>query len=214
MSAGVKYPSFIEQDSTWLQSLVTNAQPSVTIQLLSRRVFDVSTLARRNEVGHRVNDLSSLVVDPSRNVLKHTYHELGSENTPISIDNMEREQTAICKVLYRPREKSIYRSMFRQDMAKTLVQQGRVEVLSSGLYVAMDNKRMIDGSEGLSDITSDVSYMETLMKAEQSAIKERKGLWANEAIRKEKETFIDEVLDEAKASLWKRLWNWILDRRR
>jgi hypothetical protein len=78
----------------------------------------------------------------------------------------------------------------------------------------MDNKRMIDGSEGLSDITSDVSYMETLMKAEQSAIKERKGLWANEAIRKEKETFIDEVLDEAKASLWKRLWNWILDRRR
>jgi hypothetical protein len=99
-------------------------------------------------------------------------------------------------------------------MAISLVQNGRVEVLSSGLYVEMAHKRTVDGSEKLVDITSDVSYMETLMKAEHIAIQERKGLWAIEAIRKEKEKFINEVLTEAKFSLWKRLLNWIMDRRR
>lgn len=135
-------------------------------------------------------------------------------NSPMSIDSMERDQTAICRVFFRPTEKRSYRSIFRKDMAISLVQNGRVEVLSSGLYVEMAHKRTVDGSEKLVDITSDVSYMETLMKAEHIAIQERKGLWAIEAIRKEKEKFINEVLTEAKFSLWKRLLNWIMDRRR
>jgi hypothetical protein len=99
-------------------------------------------------------------------------------------------------------------------MAISLVQNGRAEVLSSGLHVEIADKRTVDGSEKLVDITSDVSYMETLMKAEHIAIQGKKGLWANEAIRKEKEKFIDEVLTEAKTSRWKRLLNWIMDRMR
>lgn len=133
--------------------------------------------------------------------------------SPTTIDNVDKEQTAICKIYYRPREKMTYKNFFRKDMAISLVQNGRAEVLSSGLHVEMANRRTIDGSEKLVDITSDVSYMDQLVKAEYVAIQEKRGLWANDDIREAKEKFINEVLAEAKPALWKRVLNWIKNRK-
>mmetsp|Transcript_24971 Transcript_24971/g.35774 ORF Transcript_24971/g.35774 Transcript_24971/m.35774 type:complete len:122 (+) Transcript_24971:2-367(+) len=119
---------------------------------------------------------------------------------------MDKEQTAICKVNFRPSG-----SIFRKDLATSLVQSGRAEVLPTGLYLEIKGRRTTDRSDKLADIQSDVSYMGQLVKAEYSAIKERKGLWANDDVREIKENFIKEVLAE-EVSLWEKKWSWLKER--
>lgn len=201
-TAGIKQPtsysapSFQEQEGAWLSAFAQN-QSYVTFQLITRRVVDIKSLQQegitKDAASSNFNSLS--VVD-----------RLTASPSDTMSTMLDKEQTAICKVYFRPSD-----SIFRKDLATSLVQFGRAEVLPSGLYLELKGKRTTDRSDKLADIQSDVSYMGQLVKAEYSAIKEKKGLWANDNVRERKENFIKEVLAD-ELSLWKKIWSWLKER--
>jgi endonuclease YncB( thermonuclease family) len=112
----------------------------------------------------------------------------------------EREQVAVVKMKYRPGM-----SFFRKDLGLSLVSAGRANV-ASGMHIDIPSMPTVDGSTQLGDIEADVKYLEDLSKAEYEAVKDRKGMWNVDAIRKTRLDLVEEMEFERNASVWKKLW--------
>ena len=116
------------------------------------------------------------------------------------------EQTAICHVRYRPRER-----FFRQDLGCSLVRHGRAGVVTSGgIHIDVPHMPTIDGSKSLSDLEANVKYLETLANNEFNAVKEKKGIWSIESIRNERPDLVEEADFEMNAGILRKLWRRII----
>ena len=90
-------------------------------------------------------------------------------------------------------------------MASSLVSFGRAGV-ASGMFVENESTSISDGSVKLADIESDALYLDTLAKLEFEAVKESRGMWAMEEVRRGRSDLVEEVEFEANASIFHKIW--------
>ena len=156
------------------------------------------------------------------------YHELGAETHGKWLRDLASRQTRVaCKLLYRRRKKQksfldepqdhiisniSFRpgiSIFRKDLASSLLTFGRAGV-ASGMFVETPSTTILDGSTKLSDIESDAQYLDTLGKLEFDAVKESRGMWATEEVRRRQSDLVEEAEFEANASFFRKIWRRVI----
>ena len=192
--AGIKDPPFYrsaggyEQPGEWLNRLAANRTP-VACTLMARRVD--KSLERRSSMGRNSNERASTT---------------GTDS--FDIDDQRLQSRAICQVKYRPRMFSI----FRQDLASSLVASGRANVLSSGVHADDPSMTIIDGDSDLKTLHADAKYLENLASSEFEAVKERRGMWSDQLVRKQHPELVEEADFEQTASRGKKIWRWIRER--
>ena len=194
--AGVKAPPFYrgaggyEEPGEWLNRLATN-RTSVACTLMARRV-DKSLEKRSNiHVGK-------------------TSHERRSKatNDNFGADDQHSQSRAICQVRYRPRMFSI----FRQDLATSLVSSGRANVLSAGMHAGDPSMTIIDGDDDIKTLQADAKYAENLAESEFEAVKEKRGMWRDQLVRQQHPELVEEADFEQTASRGQKIWRWIRER--
>jgi hypothetical protein len=175
----------MEQPGEWLDRLVQNQTP-VACQLLSRRV-------RNDEIvdtgGNNDNHHSN---SPSGQVVRH----------------VEIEDVAVCRLFFRPLRKNRFQ-LFRDDLAETLLGQGRAILASSGLSVDRPGTHTVYGNTNIKTLQGDVKYMERLERSELEAVKESLGLWSDDQVRATRQDLVQEANFETTASVWQKLWRLI-----
>jgi len=125
-------------------------------------------------------------------------------------DTLEN-QSAICRIYYRPGGE-----FFRKDLASSLVRYGRASVLTSGSLFAEQNDLMrpkLLSSNDVRHLRNDAKYMDTLQRQEYESIKESLGMWADPEARASKKDVVEEVEYQTKATIFRKVWNWIRGRR-
>ena len=148
---------------------------------------------------------------------------LAAKRTPISctlisrrvyddINNEKRSQAAICQLHYRFKPWNIFCS----DLAPLLVCNGSVGVSSTTMHISHDNENhdqvskasntIVDASQDLKAVRSDIGYLESLHKHEMEAIQERKGLWSDKHIRKNYQGLVDEADLEIAGGILHKIW--------
>uniref|UniRef100_A0A7S1YP60 Uncharacterized protein n=1 Tax=Ditylum brightwellii TaxID=49249 RepID=A0A7S1YP60_9STRA len=132
---------------------------------------------------------------------------LSRRTTMTNNDNNMNDSAAICHIQYRPPGLSL----FRTDLAESLVRFGRASVSSSGMHIqdATNTTKTVDGSTNIDTIRSDASYMDKLSKAEFEAVKKMVGMWSDEFVRMERPDLVEEAKFEATAGVLQRLWRWL-----
>lgn len=189
--AGIKPPPFHrsargnEQPGEWLNRLAANRTP-VACTLMARRVD--KSLERRGSVGKNASERPAT----------------GNFHT----DDQRLQSRAICQVKYRPRMFSI----FRQDLASSLVASGRANVLSSGVHAEDQSMTIIDGDSDLKTLQADAKYLENLASSEFEAVKEKRGMWSDQLVRQQHPELVEEADFEQTASRGKKIWRWIRER--
>lgn len=183
--AGVKEPPLhyepnVEGTNIWLKHLAKARMP-VSCTLLSRRRIDVPKL------------------NGNKRYVNHDGHQYNKQLDDDPID-AELKQAAICQLKYRAPK-----TFFRQDLASSIIEQGRAEV-ASGIHIDIPSMSTIDGSTKIGDIEADVKYLEQLASVEMNAFKERKGIWSIETIRDERPELVNEAEFEMNAGLLRKLW--------
>ena len=173
----------MEQPGEWLNRLAANRTP-VACTLMARRV-DKATSNNTNA--------------------KST--KRGAKGNTFESGDSHINERAICQVRYRPR----MFSLFRQDLASTLVASGRVSVLS-GMHVDESSISVIDGSTDLKNLEEDAKYLERLGSDEFEAVKQNRGMWNDPIVRNERPDLVEEAEFEQTASAGKKLWRWIRER--
>lgn len=192
--AGIQDPSFYqsaggyEQPGEWLNRLAANRTP-VACTLMARRVD--KSLERRGSIGRNSNERASTT---------------GTDS--FDTDDQRLQSRAICQVKYRPRMFSI----FRQDLASSLVASGRANVLSSGVHADDPSMTIIDGDIDLKTLQADAKYLENLASSEFEAVKERRGMWSDQLVRQQHPELVEEADFEQTASRGKKIWRWICER--
>jgi len=183
--AGVKEPPFhytpdMESTKEWLGGLAQHRTP-ISCTLLSRR--NIKTTSTNSAPDHKHGSASNQNIQP-----------------PTAMDR-DSQQSAICHIQYRHGT-----FMFRQDLGSSLVRNGRAEVLTSGMHIEIPSMPTSDGSSKLGDFEADVKYLETLALEELEAVKEKKGIWAMDSIRKERSDLVEEAEFDKNAGIFKKLW--------
>jgi hypothetical protein len=112
------------------------------------------------------------------------------------------EQTAVCQIRYRAGG-----SIFRVDLAESLVRQGRVEI-SSGMFVTPEDWTVVDTSDRVEDLKKDIKYMSRLERAEYEAAKESVGMWADPMVRESRQDLVKEIEFEEEANIFQKVWRW------
>ena len=189
--AGIKAPPFYyasgrEGALEWLRGLSHSRAP-VSCTLLSRRILRP-----------RVQEDGKLQKQ-QREQRGYAQKKINSKDNYDTIDP-DMEQVAVARVLFRPGM-----SIIRKDLASSLLSFGRANV-ASGIHVDISSMPTIDGSTKLGCIEADVKYLEDLAKYEFEAVKEKKGMWGVEDIRKTRHDLVEEADFETKAGFFKKLW--------
>ena len=191
--AGIKAPTFYrsaggsEQPGEWLNRLAAN-RTSVACTLIGRRI-DKSPEENTNS-----NALS-----------KRGYK---AEGDNFDAGDQHLQNRAICQVKYRPRMFSV----FRQDLASTLIASGRANVLSSGMCAEDLSTAIIDGDKDIKTLQADAKYLENLASSEFEAVIERRGMWSDQLVRQHHPELVEEAEFEQTASTGKKLWRWLRER--
>lgn len=152
------------------------------------------------------------------------YHTLGTEKHGEWLRDLASRQSRVsCTLLHRRQKKQksfqdelqdhvigriSFRpgiSIFRKDLASSLVSFGRAGV-ASGMFVDVPSTAISDGSTKLGDIESDAQYLDKLAKVEFEAIKKSKGMWATEEVRRMQSDLVEEAEFEANASIFRKVW--------
>jgi len=191
--AGIKAPPLYrsaggyEQPAEWLNRLAAN-RTSVACTLMARRIDKSLEESNRNNASNR----------------------RGSKPTVADFDagDQHLQSRAICQVKYRPRMFSI----FRQDLASTLVASGRANVLSSGMHAEDLSTAIIDGDNDLKTLQAAAEYLENLASSEFEAVKNKRGMWSDQLVRQQHPELVEEAEFEQTASTGKKLWRWIRER--
>ena len=194
--AGIKSPPFYriaggyEQPGEWLNRLAANRTP-VACTLMARRVD------------------KSLVREGTGSRSRASNERASKTATSDSFDAEDHhlQSRAICQVRYRPRMFSI----FRQDLATSLVASGRATVLSSGVHADDPSMTIIDGDNDLKTLQADATYLENLASSEFEAVKERRGMWNDQLVRQQHPELVEEA-EEQTASRGMKVWRWIRER--
>ena len=191
--AGIKAPPSYrsaggsEQPGEWLNRLAAN-RTSVACTLIARRI-DKSPEENTN------NNASS----------KRGYKAKGDN---FDAGDQHLQNRAICQVKYRPRMFSV----FRQDLASTLIAFGRANVLSSGMCAEDLSTAIIDGDKDIKTLQADAKYLENLASSEFEAVKELRGMWSDQLVRQHHPELVEEAEFEQTASTGKKLWRWLRER--
>jgi len=144
---------------------------------------------------------------------------LAANRTPISFvpisrrvnstDDEEQSQTAICQLQYRSKPWNIFSS----DLASRLVCDGSVGVSSATMHFSHNNGKhdrasttIVDASQDLKAVRSDIRYLESLRKTETQAIQKREGLWSNQHIRKNYLELVNEADLEISGGIIRKIW--------
>mmetsp|Transcript_18879 Transcript_18879/g.40836 ORF Transcript_18879/g.40836 Transcript_18879/m.40836 type:complete len:398 (-) Transcript_18879:390-1583(-) len=187
--AGIKAPPFyrsaagMEQPGEWLNRLAANRTP-VACTLMARRVDNATSGVTNVATAKR-----------------------GAKGDTFEIGESHVNERAICQVRYRP---TMF-SLFRQDLASTLVASGRASLLS-GIHVDESSTSVIDGSTDLKNLQDDAKYLERLGADEFEAVKQNRGMWNDPIVRNERPDLVEEAEFEQTASAGKKLWRWIRER--
>ena len=189
--AGIKAPPFYrsaggyEQPGEWLNRLANNRTP-VACTLMARRI-----------------DKS---LDRGGSMSRNSSERAATDN--FDTDDQRLQSRIICRVKYRPRMFSI----FRQDLASSLVASGRANVLSSGVHADDPSMTTIDGDSDLKTLQADAKYLENLASSEFEAVKEKRGMWSDQLVRQQHPELVEEADLEQTASRGKKIWRWIRER--
>jgi len=173
----------MEQPGEWLNRLAANRTP-VACTLMARRVDKPTSDSNNAGTTKR-----------------------GAKGDAFDSGESHINERAICQVRYRPR----MFSLFRQDLASTLVASGRASLLS-GIHVDESSTSVIDGSTDLKNLQDDAKYLERLGTDEFEAVKQNRGMWNDPNVRNERPDLVEEAEFEQTASAGKKLWRWIRER--
>ena len=191
--AGIKAPTFYrsaggpEQPGEWLNRLAAN-RTSVACTLIARRID------------------KSLEENTNSNALSKRGYKAKGDNFDAGDQHLQNR--AICQVKYRPRMFSV----FRQDLASTLIASGRANVLSSGMCAEDLSTAIIDGDKDIKTLQADAKYLENLASSEFEAVKELRGMWSDQLVRQHHPELVEEAEFEQTASTGKKLWRWLRER--
>ena len=175
----------MEQPGEWLNRLAVSRTP-VACTLMARRIDNGTT---------------------SNDSIATRRKKRGAKEDTFQSSDSHVNERAICKVRYRP----LMFSLFRQDLASTLVGYGRAGVLS-GIHVDESSTAVIDGSTDLKHLQADVKYLESLGSDEFEAVKQKRGMWNDPIARNERPDLVEEAEFEQTASVGKKLWRWVRER--
>jgi len=175
---------------------------SVVCTLLSRRVSKKQLDLFPEAMNEKETTTSTTYRDPSS--ARRTQHsnqkwrQVADQYSPSSSDV---QQIAVCFIKYRPGL-----SLLRKDLGATLVNYGRAGIASSGIHVDIPSMPTIHGSMQVKSLRSDAAYVESLGRLGFEAVKESRGMWSDENIRKERPDLVEEAEFEGRAGFIHKLW--------
>ena len=191
--AGIKAPPLYrsaggsEQPREWLNRLAAN-RTSVACTLIARRID------------------KSLEENTNSNASSKRGYKAKGDNFDAGDQHLQNR--AICQVKYRPRMFSV----FRQDLASTLIASGRANILSSGVCAEDLSTAIIDGDKDIKTLQADAKYLENLASSEFEAVKNKRGMWSDQLVRQHHPELVEEAEFEQTASTGKKVWRWLRER--
>lgn len=243
--AGIQAPpSYYNDTGEWFEKFARE-RTIVSCKLLARRVVLASgnpdTATNSTDVFQRTKKrkLKPSDFNPNNNSHKYTleHHSKNEDHDNEYDDDDIVDQTAICKLYYRPSRNDSNNStissivsslLFPKDVAETVVMSGHASTHGSddnddsasdddfdGLYPSYTTStfesKIEDSTSDVRKLRDDVEYVEKLHNAELSAAETMRGMWRNPTVRKNKKGIIDEIeLREIEKNLplWKRAYRY------
>jgi hypothetical protein len=199
--AGVQAPPVPVDD--WLEQFVQQ-KPIVQCECFGRRVaiepeYDDTTAI-------------STVLRRKRPIPKDDWMVLNEA----SASRRGPNQIAVCRIHFRNK----FLQLFPNDLAETVVKNGRACLRQGGSLYARDNDKdnylehdtcdtLVDVSDSVDYLRKDAEYSTNLSSAEFEAARGFHGIWSNPDYRESRADVTAEIDFQTTASVWKKLWRYI-----